>query len=59
MSKQEDEVSPREAAAMLGASVETIYHYIRTGRIRARVERRALLGKRWWIRREDVEALKR
>lgn len=59
MGKQADEVSAREAADILGASVETVYHYARTGRLAARIEPRALAGRRLWFKRAEVEALKR
>jgi hypothetical protein len=59
MGQQPDEISVKEAAAILGlGNVVSVLEYYRAGRIQGREEARGVLGrKRIWLKRESVEQL--
>lgn len=45
-------MAPREAAALLGVTVRTIYQWITDGALPA-----AKIGGRWRVRRVDIDSL--
>lgn len=58
MAKRENEISTREAAAILGCGQQTVCNYWRAGLIVGRAELRGARGaSRIWLDRESVERL--
>ncbi|NIQ97072.1 MAG: helix-turn-helix domain-containing protein [Desulfuromonadales bacterium] len=53
MSKQNGYVSPARAAELLGLARQTVYVYIKAGKLRARRPR----GTHWEVLLEDVEKM--
>jgi len=60
MSKQPGEITPGQAAAILGyRTPESVINLIHTGRLTARVEIVGVFGKRrYWINQAEVERLR-